>query len=291
MTRYLITGAHGMLGRDLQAALDAAPGERTVTALSRADLDITDPEATLAAVAGHDVVLNAAAYTAVDAAETDEQAAHLVNAIGAENLAAASRAAGAVLVQYSTDYVFDGAQAEPYAEDAPLAPVSAYGRTKAEGERRARAAHPEGTIVLRTAWLYGEHGSSFVRTMMRLYREHGRLTVVDDQHGQPTWTHDLAEQTVRMLDAGVRSATLHGTSSGATTWHGFAQAIVENLGGDPRDVAPVPSSDFSRPAPRPANSVLAHDGWAALGLAPLRAWRDALDEAMSSGALRMPAAD
>lgn len=291
MTRYLITGAHGMLGRDLQAALAAAPGDRRVTAAGRAELDITDPEATLAAVAGHDVVLNAAAYTAVDAAETDERAAHLVNAIGAENLAAACRAAGAVLVQYSTDYVFDGAQTEPYAEDAPLAPVSAYGRTKAEGERRARAAHPEGTIILRTAWLYGEHGPSFVRTMMRLYREHGRLTVVDDQHGQPTWTRDLAEQTVRMLDAGVRSATLHGTSSGATTWHGFARAIVENLGGDPRDVAPVSSAEFSRPAPRPANSVLGHDGWAARGLVPQRAWRPALDDAMGSGALRPPAVD
>ncbi|QOD93257.1 dTDP-4-dehydrorhamnose reductase [Chryseoglobus sp. 28M-23] len=286
MTRYLITGAHGMLGRDLQAALAAAPGERDVTALGRTELDITDSAACTAAVEGHDVVLNAAAYTAVDAAETDEQAAHLVNAIGAENLAAASRDAGAVLVQYSTDYVFDGAQAEPYAEDAPLAPVSAYGRTKADGERLARAAHPDGTIILRTAWLYGEHGPSFVRTMMRLYREHGRLTVVDDQHGQPTWTRDLAEQTVRMLDAGVRSATLHGTSSGATTWHGFAQAIVENLGGDPAHVAPVSSAEYPRPAPRPANSVLRHEGWRPFGLTPMRPWRSALDEAMASDSLR-----
>ncbi|MBU1249993.1 MAG: dTDP-4-dehydrorhamnose reductase [Actinobacteria bacterium] len=285
MTRYLITGAHGMLGRDLQAALAAAPGTRHITAVGRAELDITDPAACRTTVTGHDVVLNAAAYTAVDAAETDEPAAHLVNAIGAENLAAASRAAGAVLVQYSTDYVFDGAQNEPYAEDAPLAPVSAYGRTKAEGERRARATHPDGTIVLRTAWLYGEHGPSFVRTMVRLYREHGHLTVVNDQRGQPTWTRDLAEQTVRTLDAGVRNATLHGTNSGATTWHGFAQAIVENLGGDPHDVAPVPSAQFPRPAPRPANSVLGHDGWAALGLRPLRAWRHALDSAMANAGL------
>ena len=291
MTRYLITGSHGMLGRDLQTALAAAVGNREITALGRAELDITDPAACVDVVAGHDVVLNAAAYTAVDAAETDEETAHLVNAIGAENLAAASRDAGAVLVQYSTDYVFDGRQASPYAEDAPLAPVSAYGRTKADGERRARAANPDGTIVLRTAWLYGEHGPSFVRTMMRLYREHGRLTVVDDQHGQPTWTRDLAEQTVRMLDAGVRSATLHGTNSGATTWHGFAQAIVENLGGDPRDVTPVSSAEFPRPAPRPANSVLGHHGWATLGLAPLRAWRAALDEAMNSAALRLPTAN
>lgn len=282
MTRYLITGAHGSLGRDLQAAVAVAPGTRSVTALGRAELDITDPAACRAVVADHDVVLNAAAYTAVDAAEDDEEAAHLVNAIGAENLAAASRTAGAVLVQYSTDYVFDGRQAEPYAEDTPHSPVSAYGRTKAEGERRARAAHPDGTIVLRTAWLYGEHGPSFVRTMTRLYRERGTLAVVDDQHGQPTWTRDLADQTIRMLDSGLRSATLHGTNSGATSWHGFAQAIVENLGGDPADVTPVTSADYPRRAPRPANSVLSHDGWQQHGLTPMRAWRPALERAMTA---------
>lgn len=277
--RYLITGAGGMLGRDLQAAL----AERTVTALTRLELDITDPVACADAVAGHDVVLNAAAYTAVDAAETDEDQAMLINATGAENLARASAAAGAVLVQYSTDYVFAGDGVGPYPENAPIAPVSAYGRSKAEGERRAVAAHPDGTIVLRTAWLYGEHGPNFVRTMMRLYREHGTLTVVDDQHGQPTWTRDLAEQTVRMLDAGVRSGTLHGTNAGATTWCGFARAIVENLGGDPDTVTPTDSAQFARPARRPANSVLAHDGWARLGLTPMRDWRAALDDAMAEG--------
>jgi dTDP-4-dehydrorhamnose reductase len=277
--RYLITGAGGMLGRDLQAAL----ADRSVTALTRLELDITDPRACADAVAGHDVVLNAAAYTAVDAAETDEEQATLINATGAENLAWACAAAGAVLVQYSTDYVFAGDGIGPHPENAPIAPVSAYGRSKAEGERRAVAAHPDGTVVVRTAWLYGEHGPNFVRTMMRLYREHGTLTVVDDQHGQPTWTRDLAEQTVRMLDAGVRSGTLHGTNSGATTWFGFARAIVENLGGDPDTVTPTSSAQFARPARRPANSVLDHDGWARLGLTPMRDWRAALDDAMAEG--------
>lgn len=278
-TRYLITGASGMLGRDLQTALVG----RDVTAHDRTALDITDLEACRAAVAGHDVVLNAAAYTAVDDAETHDEQAMLINATGAENLARACAEVGAVLVQYSTDYVFAGDGVGPYPEDAPLAPVSAYGRSKAEGERRARAAHPEGTIVLRTAWLYGEHGPNFVRTMMRLYREHGALTVVDDQHGQPTWTRDLAEQTVRMLDAGVRTGVLHGTNSGATTWHGFARAIVENLGGDASVVTPTDSARFVRPARRPANSVLGHDGWAHVGLSPMRPWREALDEAMNEG--------
>jgi len=270
-----------MLGTDLVTVLSAAGW--WVTALDRAALDILDPEACTAAVAGHDVVLNAAAYTRVDDAESDETTAMAVNAAGAENLARASAVAGAVLVQYSTDYVFSGDEVSPYPEDAPLGPVSAYGRSKAEGERRARAAHPEGTIVMRTAWLYGEHGPNFVRTMIRLYRERGTLTVVDDQHGQPTWTLDLAQQTARMLAAGVRSGVLHGTNGGATTWHGFARAIVENLGGDPASVAPTDSTHFVRPARRPANSVLAHGGWARVGLDPMRHWRAALDDAMSRG--------
>ena len=279
--RIAITGAGGMLGTDLRLAAERNGHE--VTALDRGALDITDPAACLDAVAGHDVVLNAAAYTRVDDAETHEAAAMAVNAEGAENLARASAAAGAVLVQYSTDYVFAGDATGPYPEDAPLAPASAYGRSKAEGERRARLAHPDGTIVLRTAWLYGEHGGNFVRTMVRLYREHGQLTVVDDQHGQPTFTRDLAEQTMRMLATGLRSGTLHGTASGATTWHGFACAIVENLGGDTATVEPTDSARFARPARRPANSVLGHDGWARIGLDPMRPWRIALDEAMAEG--------
>jgi dTDP-4-dehydrorhamnose reductase len=279
--RIAITGAGGMLGTDLRQAAERAGHE--VSAFDRGTLDITDPTACLDAVAGHHAVLNAAAYTRVDDAETHEAEAMAVNAAGAENLARASAAAGAVLVQYSTDYVFAGDATGPYAEDAPLAPASAYGRSKAEGERRARLAHPEGTIVLRTAWLYGEHGGNFVRTMVRLYREHGRLTVVDDQHGQPTFTRDLAEQTMRMLATGLRSGTLHGTASGATTWHGFACAIVENLGGDTATVEPTDSARFARPARRPANSVLGHDGWARIGLDPMRPWRVALDEAMAEG--------
>ncbi len=274
VTRYLITGAAGMLGRDLQSALDG----REVTALDRTSLDITDPDACHAAIAEHDVVINAAAYTAVDAAESDEGAARLVNALGAENLARASAAHGAVMVQLSTDYVFAGDAAAPYSEDAPLAPVSAYGRTKADGERLARAANPDATIVMRTAWLYGEHGSNFVSTMERLAGERETLTVVDDQRGQPTWTADLAAQIVQTLDAGVRSATLHGTSAGETTWFDFARAIFRMQGWDDRRVQPVSSADFVRPAPRPAYSVLGHEGWRRAGIKPIRPWEDALSD-------------
>lgn len=271
-----------MLGRDLQSSLAGRAGV-SVSALSRADLDITNRDACVEAVAGHDVVLNTAAYTAVDNAESHPDDAMRINALGAENLAIACAAVGATLVQYSTDYVFSGDDSGPYVESAPRAPVSAYGRSKAEGERRAMAAHTDGTIVLRTAWLYGEHGPNFVRTMIKLYRENGALTVVNDQHGQPTWTRDLAEQTLRMLDTGVRSGVFHGTSSGSTTWHGFACAIVENLGGDVRDVAPTDSAHFIRPARRPTNSVLGHERWRHLHIEPIRDWRLALDEAMGAG--------
>ncbi|MFP5250985.1 MAG: dTDP-4-dehydrorhamnose reductase [Actinomycetes bacterium] len=281
MMRYLITGAGGMLGRDLQTALDG----RAVTAAARHELDIADADATRAAVRGHDVVINAAAYTKVDDAESHENDALRVNAIGAENLARAAAAEGAVFVQLSTDYVFDGRATSPYAEDAPLAPVSAYGRTKAEGERRALAAHPEGTILVRTAWLYGQHGPNFAATMLALAAQRETLTVVDDQRGQPTWTRDLAEQIVRLLDTGARRGILHGTSSGETTWFGFARAIFEEAGLDPERVQPTDSSTFVRPAPRPAYSVLGHDAWSFHGLEPIRDWRSALAGAVAAGAV------
>src|SRR5450830_1636763 len=150
-----------MLGTDLQQALAG----REVTALTRADLDVTDLDAVRSAVAGHDVVINASAYTKVDDAEMHEAEAHAVNATGAQNLAMAASEAGARLVQVSTDYVFDGSATSPYDENTPLNPISAYGRTKADGERLAVAAHPDGTFIVRTAWLYGANGSNFARTM------------------------------------------------------------------------------------------------------------------------------
>ena len=275
-----------MLGRDLQVALAG----RSVTPLSRRELDITDMKAVGAAVAGHDVVINTAAYTRVDDAEADEVEAQRVNGLGAENLARACAREGAVLVQLSTDYVFDGTASAPYPEDAPLAPVSAYGRSKADGERRARAAHPDGTIVLRTAWLYGEHGANFATTVLRLAGERPTLSVVDDQRGQPTWTYDLAHQLLDLLDTGTRSGAFHGTSSGETTWFGFAQAVFEVAGLDPERISPTDSASFSRPAPRPAYSVLGHDRWSTVGMRPLRPWREALEAAWSAGALSRPSA-
>ncbi|GAA1840613.1 dTDP-4-dehydrorhamnose reductase [Agromyces salentinus] len=268
----LITGAAGMLGHDLQRAFDG----REVTALGRADLDVTDAAAVLDAVAGHDVVVNAAAYTKVDDAETHEAEAYAINATGAANLAEAAREHGAKLVTVSTDYVFDGFASEPYAEDRPRDPINAYGRTKAAGEELALAAHPEGTYVVRTAWLYGEDGPNFAATMLRIAAQRETWTVVDDQVGQPTWTFDLATRIRELLEADAPAGIYHGTNSGRTSWFGFARAVLEEAGLDPERVQPTTSAEFVRPAPRPAFSVLGHDAWRTAGLEPMRDWRAAL---------------
>ncbi len=279
MTRYLITGAAGMLGRDLQEALAG----RDVVALSRAELDITDAAAVASALSGIDVVFNCAAYTAVDAAETDEAAAHAVNADGPATLAEATAANGAKLVQISTDYVFQGSATSPYPEDEPRDPLNAYGRTKADGEEAVLRLNPAGGYVVRTAWLYGAHGANFPATMLRLGRERDSVSVVHDQVGQPTWTADLARQLVALVDADAPAGVYHGTNSGQGSWFDFAQATFQEAGIDPDKVKPTDSSQFVRPAPRPAYSVLGHDAWSRAGLEPMRSWRAALHDAASSG--------
>lgn len=281
MTRYLVTGAAGMLGRDLQRALAG----REVTALTRAELDITDAEAVRQAVGGHDVVLNAAAYANVDGAESHERDAFAINATGVENLARAAASHGAKLVTISTDYVFDGAATEPYAEDHPRDPINAYGRTKAAGEELALAAHPDGTYIVRTAWLYGAGGANFAATMLRLAASNATVSVVDDQLGQPTWTADLAAQLVSLADADAPAGIYHGTNAGQTSWFGFAQAVFEQAGLDPERVIPTDSASFVRPARRPSYSVLGHEAWATAGLASMRPWREALMAAAASGVL------
>lgn len=280
MTRYLVTGAGGMLGADLQQVLRG----REVTALTRGDLDITDAGAVRDAIAGHEVVINSAAYTNVDAAESDEAAAFAVNATGAGNVANAAAAVGARLVHISTDYVFDGAGSHPYAENTARAPLGEYGRTKAAGEELVLQ-HPD-VYLVRTAWLYGEHGPNFARTMLRLAAERDTVSVVTDQIGQPTWSRDLAQMIVGLLDAETPFGIYHGTNSGEASWYEFARAIFEESGLDPDRVQPTDSSSFVRPAPRPAYSVLGHGAWAAAGLPAPRPWRDALRAAIREGALR-----
>jgi dTDP-4-dehydrorhamnose reductase len=282
VSRWLISGSGGMLGHDLVAAL----GAHEVTALDRDLLDVTDPDACLRAVAGHDIVVNAAAWTVVDEAETHEPQAFSVNAVGAANLARACSAAGARMVQLSTDYVFAGDAPTPYAEDAPLAPRSAYGRSKAAGEWAVRAHLPSASWVVRTAWLYGAHGPNFVTTMARLACERDTVSVVVDQCGQPTWTVDLACAIAGMVEAEAASGTYHVTSAGKTTWFGFAQAIFSGLGLDPARVRPTTTEAFPRPAPRPAYSVLGHEAWRHAGLDPLPPWQESLTTALPLLALR-----
>lgn len=287
MKHYLIAGAAGMLGQDLQKALAG----REVAALGRAELDVTDRDAVLAAVAGHDVVINASAYTKVDDAEAHEDEAYAINALGTENLAIAAAANNARFVTVSTDYVFDGHATEPYAEDTPRDPINAYGRTKAAGEELAVAAHPDGTFVVRTAWLYGAGGNNFARTMVKLAGSHETVSVVADQLGQPTWTGDLAAQIVALLDAEAPAGLYHGTNSGQASWFEFAKAVFSAAGLNPDRVAPTDSATFVRPAPRPSYSVLGHGAWSRAGLAPMRAWEEALTDAAQHGVLDLEGND
>jgi dTDP-4-dehydrorhamnose reductase len=281
MRRWLITGAGGMLGRDLAGLLAGEVAGEQVTGLARADLDLTDPAAVRDAVARHrpDVVVNCAAWTAVDDAEAHEDAALDINGRAVAHLARACAGHGAVLVQISTDYVFDGTAEKPYSEDHETAPRSAYGRTKLAGEEAARAALPDGAYVVRTAWLYGAHGKSFYRTMLSRATAGAPVSVVDDQRGQPTWTADVARQVYALIAAGAPAGTYHATSSGEVTWFGFAREIYARAGADPALVSPTTTAEFPRPAPRPAYSVLGHDAWEEAGVPPVGDWRDALDRA------------
>jgi len=281
VTRIAVVGAGGMLGTDLMRALNG----RDATALTRNELDVTDREAALEVLSGYDVIINTSAYTRVDDAESDEETAHLINAVGPHNLALAAAKHGSRLVQLSTDYVFDGTATEPYAEDAPRHPVSAYGRTKAAGEVLALEHNPGRTAIVRTAWLYGQHGSSFPRTMLRLAADRETLDVVNDQRGQPTWTGDLAKQLIALVDAGTPAGIFHGTNGGQATWFDLAQAVFVCAGLDPDRVKPTDSSAFHRPAPRPNFSVLGHHAWLDAGIEPLRDWKQALHDAYDSGAL------
>jgi dTDP-4-dehydrorhamnose reductase len=283
---WLVTGARGQLGGDLLAVLAGRPGE-CVTPLGRAELDLTDERQVRDVVrrwldgvgAARPVVLNAAAYTAVDAAETDEETALLVNGRApgwlAEELAGRGR-----LVHVSTDYVFDGEATEPYPVDAPVAPRSAYGRTKAAGERAVAAAGGDAAVV-RTAWVYGAHGGNFVRTMAGRALAGAPVSVVDDQVGSPTWAADLATGLVALgARPGPVPPVLHRTDAGAVSWYGLARAVYEEVGADPALVTPTTTEAFPRPAPRPAWSVLDGSAWLAAGLPAPRPWRTALHLAL-----------
>ena len=282
--RVLVTGANGQLGSELVALYSARP-DANVLGVDLPDVDITS-EASVSAAFGSfspDVVINCAAWTAVDAAEENEAAALAVNGEGPRVLARACSDAGAWLVQISTDYVFSGEATSPYAEDATPDPRSAYGRTKLVGEQAVIEELPDAHYIVRTAWLYGHQGNNFVKTMLRLESERETIDVVDDQVGQPTYAADLAAQIVALLDARPAAGIFHGTNSGDVSWHGFTQEIFRLIGADPARVIAVTSEQFVRPAPRPAYSVLGHQRWAEVGLPEMRDWREAIAEAMQRG--------
>ncbi len=278
--KWLVTGAGGMLGREVAGLLAAQGAQLTVH--TRRELDITAPAQVRLAIktAAPDVVVNCAAWTAVDDAESREADAHRVNADGPQLLAETCRAHGARLLHVSTDYVFPGDATTPYAEDAPTSPRTAYGRTKLAGEKAVLGLLPDRSAVVRTAWLYGAHGPSFVRTMLRLERERDTVDVVSDQVGQPTWARDLADRLISLGTRPDAAGVFHGTSSGHATWFDLAREVFHLAGADPSRVRPTDSTTYVRPAPRPAYSVLGHTRWGAVGVAPLRHWRVALATAM-----------
>lgn len=281
--RILLTGSTGQVGWELQRSL-APLGE--VIATDRATLDMADPlrAAALVRATAPQIIVNAAAYTAVDRAESEEDLARHINALTPGAMAEEARRVGALFIHFSTDYVFDGLSPHPYRESHRVNPVSAYGRGKEEGERRIRESGAR-HLILRTSWVYGVRGKNFMLTMLRLAQELDRLRVVSDQIGSPTWSRLIAEATTALVLKGAEdeslAETLNLSAAGATSWHGFASAIVRRgaaLGLCPnRPVDAISTAEYPTPACRPANSLL--DGSllkARFGL-QLPAWDIALD--------------
>jgi dTDP-4-dehydrorhamnose reductase len=249
--RVLVTGAGGQLGHDLVAAFEG----HELVAADHARLDVADRDAVLQAVGAvqPDAIVHAAAWTAVDACEGDPGRAFAVNALGTRHVAEAARWANARVCYVSTDYVFDGTKPTPYLEWDDTNPLSVYGRSKLGGEREL----DPGATIVRTSWVCGRHGGNMVRTVLRLDAEHDELTFVDDQHGCPTFTPDLAAM-IRQLVVSRLPGTFHVTNQGPTTWYQFARDVLAAAGRDPNKVRPVTTAELQppRPAPRPANSVL-----------------------------------
>lgn len=271
--KILLTGANGMLGRDVTACLG---GRHQVLPYPREALDVADPSAVRAALAAArpEAVVNCAAFTDVDGAEKRREDAFRVNALGARNVAVAAQAVGARVVHVSTDYVFDGAAAGDYTEFDPTGPLNVYGRSKLAGEEEVRA-HVRRHYVVRSAWLYGAHGRNFVWTILRAARERDRLTVVDDQVGAPTWTRDLAGVIGDLLET-EQYGTYHAAAAGSCSWYAFAREILR-LKGVATPVEPVTTAHFPRPARRPARAVLHNLCLEALGIR-MRPWDEALAE-------------
>ncbi|HEX5128566.1 MAG TPA: dTDP-4-dehydrorhamnose reductase [Usitatibacter sp.] len=297
----LVTGAGGQVGAEVARELE---GRAQVLARERAQLDLADPASIREGVraARPDVIVNCAAYTAVDRAETDREAAHAANAVGPGVLGEEAKRCGALLLHFSTDYVYDGSKPAPYVEDDAVNPLSVYGTTKLDGER-AVAASGAAHLVLRTSWVYGPRGRNFLFTMLRLGRERPELRIVDDQEGAPTSSRALARLVRELLDRGgdtdrisrdevdrvaAASGIYHATAAGSTTWFGFAQAIFEEMARQGRlefaapRLVPIATRDYPTPARRPANSVMSNAKLEGAFGVSIADWRSGLVEVVSA---------
>jgi len=278
--RILVTGSTGQSGFEIVGAFSQSGHE--VIAPARRELDFLHPEEVADRVRRFqaDWVINCAAYTQVDRAESEQEPAFVINRDSPAQIAAAVAGYGGRLLHVSTDFVFDGKQSRPYREEDDARPLGVYGRSKWEGEQAVRAALPE-AIILRTAWVYGVHGHNFVKTILRVAREGKPLKVVDDQIGSPTWARDIAG-AIRALVQHRASGTCHYTNAGSTSWHGFATAILAGAteaGFDLKtdSVEAIPTSGYPTPARRPAYSVLDTGKIQSLLTAPVPHWRDSLN--------------
>ena len=301
MIRVLVTGAGGQVGAEVVREL---AGRAEVIARERTQLDLANPASIAAGVraARPDVIVNCAAYTAVDRAETDREAARTVNAIGPGVLAEEAKRCGALLLHFSTDYVYDGTKRLPYLETDPVNPLSAYGATKLEGEE-AIAAAGAAHVILRTSWVYGARGRNFLFTMLRLGRERPELRIVDDQRGAPTSSRGLARLVRELLDRGgdtdeisraevdkvaAMGGIYHATAAGETTWFGFAQAIFDEMLRQRRldfaapSLVAISTAEYPTPARRPANSVLSNARLRATFGVGIVDWRRGLEETVSA---------
>lgn len=274
--KILITGAYGMLGSDLRETLK--DHELLITASK--DLDITDENKVMNYILekSPEIVINAAAYTAVDNCETDYENAYSVNAIGPKNLAKACNKINIPLIHISTDYVFDGNKRTPLTEEDNLGPKTVYGKTKLEGEKLVQE-NAKKYFILRTAWLYGIHGKNFVQTMLNLSKKNSELKVVNDQIGSPTYSKDLAIAISELLNSD-KYGIYHVTNKGEISWYDFSKKIFE-LSNIKVNVKPVSTEEFPRPAPRPHYSVLSNQKWVKAGFTPMRNYDEALKDYLS----------
>lgn len=279
--KWLIVGGNGQLGRAMQAELSKS-GIGFIS-FDRPQLDITDDKEVMRILKEvlPDVVLNAAAWTDVDKAESEEAGARLINAYGPGRLAKACSSIDAKFVHISTDYVFSGVSKKPWAENQIRVPASAYGRTKAEGERLVQEFYGHNSFIVRTAWLYSQWGQNFVKAMVRIaLNETKPVNIVSDQIGQPTSALDLAIQIKQMIIHDATPGIYHGTNSGQATWFEFARKIFELSGANQDRILPIESADYPSPAKRPIYSILGHQRWIDEGMVPMRDWRKALKDAL-----------